>query len=94
MARPGPPRRPRPAPPPIPAPARNAHAASRHLNVSQPLGNTVALVCHAPADRYERLLLDKDSLNRLDHHGRTPLLARGPEGHAETVTVLLPEHAL
>ncbi|MFE0774230.1 hypothetical protein [Streptomyces sp. NPDC058861] len=63
-------------------------------------GDAVALVCHAPADRYGRLLLDKDSLDRLDrldrldHHDRPPLLARGPEGHAETVTVLSLEHAL
>ncbi|WP_431994855.1 hypothetical protein [Streptomyces griseoflavus] len=80
-----------------PIPAHNAHAASEHLNVGQPLGDAVELVCRALADRYGQLLLNKDTLDALDplgHHLRVLLLALGSEGRAEIVTVLLLEHAL
>ncbi|UTR83581.1 hypothetical protein [Streptomyces cavourensis] len=72
----------------------NAHAADQQLNASQLLGCTVVLVCRALADRYERFLLNKDTRDRLDHHVRVLLLAHGPEGRAEIVTVLSLEHAL
>ncbi|MER7539532.1 hypothetical protein ABTX77_32820 [Streptomyces sp. NPDC097704] len=48
----------------------------------------VALVRRSLADRHGRVLLDEETLDRLDHDVRAPLLARGPEGSAEIVTIL------
>ncbi|MFE5595228.1 hypothetical protein [Streptomyces sp. NPDC056549] len=63
-------------------------AARQGLNVDEPLGDAVALVRRSLADRYGRVLLDTETLDRLDHDVRALLLARGPEGSAEIVTIL------
>ncbi|MEQ4605668.1 hypothetical protein ABMX48_00040 [Streptomyces cavourensis] len=73
----------------------NAHAAGQQPNASQgPGGRTVAAVCRALADRYERFLLNKDTRDRLDDHVRVLLLGPWPRGLREIVTVLSLEHAL
>ncbi|OUC75497.1 hypothetical protein CA983_44410, partial [Streptomyces swartbergensis] len=55
--------------------------------IDQPLGDAVALVRRFLADGLS-LLMDDAVMDRIDDDVRTLLLARGPEGSAEVVTVL------
>ncbi|MGW0886507.1 zinc finger domain-containing protein [Streptomyces sp. NPDC002671] len=73
--------------PPSPAILEASRAARQEFRVDQPLGDAAALVRRFLADGLS-LLMDDAVIDRIDDDVRTLLLARGPEGSAEVVTVL------
>lgn len=73
-------------PPELPAILKDSYAARLQFNIDQPLGDTVAIVRHVLADRLG--LVDESALDRLDDAARALVLARGPAGSADLVTVL------
>lgn len=73
--------------PPSAAILEASHAAREEFRIDQPLGDAVALVRRFLADGLS-LLMDDAVMDRIDDDVRTLLLARGPEGSAEVVTVL------
>ncbi|WP_245608090.1 zinc finger domain-containing protein [Streptomyces hokutonensis] len=75
-------------PPVIPAILEESHTASGEFGIDQPLGDAVAIVSHVLADRLGILLADESTLDRFDDAARTLVLARGPIGSADLVTVL------
>ncbi|MGW3208398.1 zinc finger domain-containing protein [Streptomyces sp. NPDC001135] len=62
-------------------------AARQEFRIDQSLGDAIALVRRFLADGLS-LLMDEAVMDRIDDDVRTLLLARGPEGSAEVVTVL------
>ncbi|MCZ0983748.1 hypothetical protein O1L60_44070 [Streptomyces diastatochromogenes] len=78
------------APEPRPATAlvQAAQAAQQEFRIDQPLGDAVALVRRFLADRTGRETVSEEVLDHYDQEVRALLLARGPEGSAEIVTVL------
>lgn len=75
-------------PPVIPAILEESRAASGKFGIDQPLGDAVAIVSHVLADRLGIDLADDSTLDRLDDAARALVLARGPIGSADLVTVL------
>ncbi|WP_217215683.1 hypothetical protein [Streptomyces sp. AC550_RSS872] len=75
-------------PPQLPAILKESYAARLQFNIDQPLGDTVAIVRHVMADQLGLSLADESTLDRLDDAARALVLARGPVGSADLVTVL------
>jgi len=65
---------------------KDSYAARLQFNIDQPLGDTVAIVRHILADQPG--LADESALDRLDEAARALVLAHGPVGSADLVTVL------
>ena len=77
-----------PGPTVIPTILEDSRTASGEFGIDQPLGDAVAMVSHVLADRLGIALADDAVLDRLDDAARTLVLARGPIGAADLVTVL------
>ena len=77
-----------PGPTVIPTILEDSRTASGEFGIDQPLGDAVAMVSHVLADRLGITLADDAVLDRLDDAARTLVLARGPIGAADLVTVL------
>ncbi|MGW4078483.1 hypothetical protein ACWELB_34250 [Streptomyces asiaticus] len=71
-----------------PAILEDSHTARGQFNIDEPLGDAVAIVSHVLADRLGIGLGDDPTIDRLDDAARTLILARGPIGSADLVTVL------
>ena len=65
-----------------------SRAAQSEFGVDEPLGDAVAVVRHVLADRLGFALGDEATLDRFDDAVRALVLARGPEGSADMITVL------
>jgi hypothetical protein len=72
----------------IPTILKESHTACGHFGVDQPLEDAVAIVSHLLADRLGIGLGDDSALDRFDDAARALVLARGPIGSADLVTVL------
>ncbi|MER5359028.1 hypothetical protein [Streptomyces sp. NPDC002785] len=77
-----------PEPRPATALTQAAQAAQQEFRVDQPLGDAVALVRRFLADRAGQETVSEEVLDHYDQEVRALLLARGPEGSTEIVTVL------
>ncbi|MCX4403745.1 MULTISPECIES: hypothetical protein [unclassified Streptomyces] len=66
----------------------DSHKARGRFNIDEPLGDAVAIVSQVLADRLGIGLGDDTTIDRLDDAARTLVLARGPIGSADLVTVL------
>ena len=77
-----------PPPTAIPTILKDSSTASRQFGIDQPLGDAVAIVSHVLTDRLGIVLADDSTLDRLDDAARALVLARGPIGSADLVTVL------
>ncbi|MFD5555185.1 hypothetical protein ACFWIA_15270 [Streptomyces sp. NPDC127068] len=74
----------------VPAPAvlDASRTARNEFGIDESLGDAVAVVRHILADRLGLALGDDTTLDRLDEVVRALVLARGPEGSADVITVL------
>ena len=77
-----------PGPRTLPSILEDSHKARGQFNIDEPLGDAVAIVSHVLADRLGIGLGDGPTIDRLDYAARTLVLARGPIGSADLVTVL------
>lgn len=73
-------------PPPVLAAGR---AAAAEFGVEQSLADAAVMVRHFLADRLALTLGDEAALDLFDETARTLVLARGPEGAADVITVLV-----
>nr|MDT0521282.1 hypothetical protein [Streptomyces sp. DSM 41633] len=72
-----------------PAVLQAGRAAAAEFGVEQSLADAAAIVRHFLADRLALTLGDEASLDLFDETARTLVLARGPEGAADVITVLV-----
>ena len=79
---------PAPGPAAVPAILGNSRTMRTDFGVDQPIGDSVAIVSHVLADRLAIILGDESALDRFDDAARALVLARGPIGSADLVTVL------
>ncbi|WP_406277329.1 hypothetical protein [Embleya sp. NBC_00896] len=73
---------------PVPAVLDASRAAQDEFGIDESLGDAVAVVRHILADLPGIALGDDTTLDRLDDAIRALVLARGPEGSADVITVL------
>ncbi|GGZ39669.1 zinc finger domain-containing protein [Streptomyces bluensis] len=67
---------------------KGSFTARQQFNIDQPLGDAAAIVRHVLAARLGFALADESTLDRLDDAAHALVLARGPTGSADLVTVL------
>jgi hypothetical protein len=77
----------------VPAVFDASRAAQVEFGVDESLGDAVAVVRHVLADRLGFTLGDEATLDRFDDAVRALVLARGPEGSADVITVLASQMA-
>ncbi|MFI0742673.1 hypothetical protein ACH4PU_32020 [Streptomyces sp. NPDC021100] len=73
----------------LPPVLKDARAAVAELGVEQSLADAAVLVRHFLADHLALTLGDEKALDLFDETARTLALARGPEGAADVITVLV-----
>ncbi|WP_308369181.1 MULTISPECIES: hypothetical protein [unclassified Streptomyces] len=73
----------------LPAVLEVGRAAATEFGVEQSLADAAVMVRHFLADRLALTLGDEAALDLFDETARTLVLARGPEGSADVITVLV-----